>query len=91
MPTIIEPLREQWQTVYATALTTARSGNLAEAQRLIREFHGQLCETYVLDPACGRPKKSIMNRSSGSAGGLQIANCEVQIAKCKVTDGPTTD
>ncbi len=53
MPTIIEPLRDEWNTIYATALNAARSGKLTEAHDLIRHFHEKLCETRVLDPACG--------------------------------------
>jgi hypothetical protein len=78
LPTIIEPLREEWDSVYAAAiqldeesrradedadsmkdgkpkqakLKEAKSKR-AEVQKLIRDFHGHLCEVRVLDPACG--------------------------------------
>ncbi|MFV0446384.1 MAG: type IIL restriction-modification enzyme MmeI, partial [Planctomycetaceae bacterium] len=53
MPTIIEPLREQWDETYAAATALRNDDDSAAAIQLIREFHEQLCETRVLDPACG--------------------------------------
>ncbi|MCK0196430.1 class I SAM-dependent DNA methyltransferase [Ancylobacter sp. 6x-1] len=53
LATVIEPLRADWDHVRAAAerLTAAGKGDdaLAEVQR----FHTRLCDTYVLDPACG--------------------------------------
>jgi hypothetical protein len=53
LPTVIEPLRAEWASVRAAALTNARKGKVKEAQQVIREFHGKLCQVKVLDPACG--------------------------------------
>lgn len=53
MPTVIEPLREQWDATYAAAVLLDEEGKRKEAVKLLRAFHGQLCETRVLDPACG--------------------------------------
>jgi hypothetical protein len=53
LPTIIEPLREEWKDVQAAALLHAKSGNLEEAASEIQAFHRRLCEVKVLDPACG--------------------------------------
>jgi hypothetical protein len=53
LPTVIEPLRSEWASVRAAALTYARQGKLDKAQQEIREFHGKLCQVKVLDPACG--------------------------------------
>jgi hypothetical protein len=53
LPTVIEPLREDWQAAYAVAVTAAKQGDLAAAQKTVRAFHEQLCKTRVLDPACG--------------------------------------
>lgn len=70
MPTIIEPLREEWDNVFAAASKLydeavelegatdpksekTRRENRAEAVSLIRNFHQKLCNTTVLDPACG--------------------------------------
>ncbi len=53
LPTVIEPLREDWQAAYAVAVTAAKQGELESAQKTVRDFHEQLCKTRVLDPACG--------------------------------------
>ena len=53
IPTIIEPLREQWDATYAAAMQLHEDGKRKEAVKLLREFHGHLCEIRVLDPACG--------------------------------------
>ena len=53
MPTVIEPLRADWRDVQAAALTLANQGKLGDARAEVRAFHRQLCETLVLDPACG--------------------------------------
>ena len=53
LPTVIEPLREQWENVRAAAITHARAGDLKKARREINDFHDQLCHIRVLDPACG--------------------------------------
>lgn len=51
--TIIEPLREDWRNVQATAETKRASGDLKGAAAEVQAFHENLCETRVLDPACG--------------------------------------
>jgi SAM-dependent methyltransferase len=53
MPTVIEPLREEWAAAQAAAVTLAKQGNLKDAIAEIRSFHERLCQTRVLDPACG--------------------------------------
>lgn len=53
MPTIMEPLRNQWDIAYATAVSQFEAGKATEAVKTVRRFHEQLCETRVLDPACG--------------------------------------
>jgi hypothetical protein len=53
MPTVIEPLREQWDATYAAANQLHEEKKTIEARKLLRSFHDQLCETRVLDPACG--------------------------------------
>ena len=53
LPTVIEPLREDWQAAYAAAVSAAKQGDLSKAQQTVRDFHEQLCKTRVLDPACG--------------------------------------
>ena len=53
MPTIIEPMREDWEAVRAAAVTLANAGKVDEAVKEVTRFHQHLCETRVLDPACG--------------------------------------
>lgn len=53
LPTIVEPLRDDWKNVQAAALVLAGEGKLKEAQQQVREFIKHLCEVRVLDPACG--------------------------------------
>ena len=53
LPTVIEPLRTQWANVQAAAISLEDSGDHKGALKLVRDFHGALCQTRVLDPACG--------------------------------------
>ncbi len=53
LPTVIEPLREDWRHAQAAALLLANEGKLAEAADLVRAWHHKLCGLRVLDPACG--------------------------------------
>ncbi|HYH84728.1 MAG TPA: DNA methyltransferase, partial [Pyrinomonadaceae bacterium] len=53
MPTVIEPLREEWDATLAAAVTLHAEGRDAEAARAVKEFHRRLCRVRVLDPACG--------------------------------------
>ena len=51
--TIIEPLREDWRNVQAAAETKRAAGDKNGAADAVKAFHDKLCETRVLDPACG--------------------------------------
>jgi hypothetical protein len=63
--TVIEPLRDDWSHVLGTIerkraeaakfppLDPRRESALADARKLAEAFHKKLCETRVLDPACG--------------------------------------
>ena len=53
LPTIIEPLRAEWDAVKAAALTLDRGGKTKDAIAEVQRFHRHLCELRVLDPACG--------------------------------------
>ncbi len=53
MPTIIEPLRDEWSNVQTAAVALANAGKLPEARDEVRDFLRKLCDTIVLDPACG--------------------------------------
>ncbi|MCV9937828.1 class I SAM-dependent DNA methyltransferase [Boseaceae bacterium BT-24-1] len=51
--TVIAPLREDWRHVLGAAQQARDAGDHRKALALIEEFHRALCETRVLDPACG--------------------------------------
>jgi len=51
--TIIEPLRQEWAQVQATAERLKEEDRGKDAIAVVREFHQKLCRTRVLDPACG--------------------------------------
>ena len=53
IPTIMEPLREDWRNAAVSAEKLLAEGKRPEAIAIVREFHDQLCQTRVLDPACG--------------------------------------
>jgi hypothetical protein len=53
IPTIIEPLRADWDEVQAHVADLKREGRDAEALQVAKDFHHKLCTTRVLDPACG--------------------------------------
>jgi len=53
MPTIVEPLREDWANVKAAGVALASQDDFDGACREVEAFHGRLCKTKVLDPACG--------------------------------------
>jgi len=53
LPTLVEPLREDWEAVRVAAVTLAKEGDLQKAAEQVSAFHRRLCEVRVLDPACG--------------------------------------
>jgi hypothetical protein len=53
LPTVIEPLRADWQAVQAAAVQLANEDKEKQARAEIEVFHRRLCEVRVLDPACG--------------------------------------
>ena len=53
LPTVMEPLRLQWDAVRAAAEAAMADGKPAEAAAEVRRFHAELCRVRVLDPACG--------------------------------------
>ncbi|WP_018234415.1 class I SAM-dependent DNA methyltransferase [Thioalkalivibrio thiocyanodenitrificans] len=53
MPALIDPLREQWRAIQVAAETWLQQGKPEKALKELRDFHLQLCNTRVLDPACG--------------------------------------
>jgi hypothetical protein len=53
LPTVIEPLREEWRDTQAAALTLASEGDSKAAIAELLKYHHRLCRVRVLDPACG--------------------------------------
>ncbi len=63
LPTVIEPLREEWSAVRTAAVTLASRAtvddpkkakiSLEQARKEVQAFHQRLCAIRVLDPACG--------------------------------------
>lgn len=53
LPTVIEPLRNEWDAVLAAAVTLDAQNDAEGAIRLVKEFHRKLCSLRILDPACG--------------------------------------
>ncbi|WP_425973632.1 DNA methyltransferase [Tepidimonas sp. HKU78] len=53
LPTLIDPLRAEWQTVQVVASAAFQQGKPQQAIAEVRAFHHRLCHTRVLDPACG--------------------------------------
>ena len=53
VPTIIEPLRADWEEALTRAHALEEDGQHQAALQAIKEFHHRLCTTRVLDPACG--------------------------------------
>jgi len=53
VPTIIEPLRADWERAQAEIEDALRSGKPEQALAVAKAFHHELCTIRVLDPACG--------------------------------------
>lgn len=52
-PTIMEPLRADWDGVRTAAASLIEDSKAVAARLLVEQFHGKLAATKVLDPACG--------------------------------------
>ena len=53
IPTLVEPLRDDWRNALAVITQQVNAGDQASAIATAQAFHRQLCSTRVLDPACG--------------------------------------
>jgi len=53
IPTIMEPLRADWEEVKARVEDLRQQGAHDAALQAVRDFHHRLCTIRVLDPACG--------------------------------------
>ena len=49
VPTVVEPLREEWDATRAAAVTLATQGETKEAVEELERFHDRLCAVRVLD------------------------------------------
>ncbi len=47
LPTVVEPLREEWEATLAAAVTQAQAGDEAAAAGTVKEFHRRLCRVRV--------------------------------------------
>lgn len=52
-PTLMEPLRADWEAAEASAIGRYLAGDHKAARKMVRDFHRDLCRIRVLDPACG--------------------------------------
>ncbi|GAB6036969.1 hypothetical protein JCM15519_15280 [Fundidesulfovibrio butyratiphilus] len=53
LPTVIEPLREEWRGVQTASTLLLSQGKTREAWEEVKGFHRRLTQVKVLDPACG--------------------------------------
>lgn len=53
MPTIIDPLTDEWRAVQAEAADFLKQGLKDKARGVVKKFHEKLCNIRILDPACG--------------------------------------
>lgn len=53
VPTVIEPLREEWLDVQAVALSHEQRNKTKDAIATVKAFHHKLTTIKILDPACG--------------------------------------
>jgi hypothetical protein len=53
IPTVMQPLRKEWDNVQAAASLLFSQGKEEEAGKAVSDFHKHLLKIRVLDPACG--------------------------------------
>ncbi|MCL2876931.1 MAG: class I SAM-dependent DNA methyltransferase [Betaproteobacteria bacterium] len=53
IPTVMQPLRQEWDAVQAAASLLYNEGKENEARKTVDGFHKRLLNIKVLDPACG--------------------------------------
>lgn len=70
LPTVIEPLRKEWEDAHAAAVTLAKQGKLDEAVREVKDFHHPCAISVfsILPVAQGTFFMSPWSTSSGSKG-----------------------
>ena len=73
LPTIIEPLRDEWKYAHAAAIELDRQGKHDEALRELLRFRERLVQVRVLDPACGSGNFSLRDLGTPQAPGRRGA------------------
>ena len=53
LPTVIAPVREEWDAVVLAAVKHDNDGKRKDAIKELKAFHRRLCHLRILDPACG--------------------------------------
>ncbi|MFA7175082.1 MAG: DNA methyltransferase [Kiritimatiellia bacterium] len=53
MPTVINPVREEWEAVHVAAVSLANQSEMKKAIAEVKKFHRKLVHIRILDPACG--------------------------------------
>ncbi|MCL2635466.1 MAG: hypothetical protein FWD50_02395 [Betaproteobacteria bacterium] len=53
VPTVMQPLRQEWDAVQVAASLSFNEGKETEARKTVDGFHKRLLTIKVLDPACG--------------------------------------
>jgi len=53
VPTVIQPLRDEWLDVQAVALSHEQRNKTKDAIATVKAFHHKLTTIKILDPACG--------------------------------------
>ncbi len=53
LPTLVQPLREDWDNVKAAASQLEEAGDTGQAVAVVEDFLKRLTQIRVLDPACG--------------------------------------
>lgn len=53
IPTIVEPLRDEWNAAQAAAVIYLDNDEPKKARKELEAFHEHLCNVRILDPACG--------------------------------------
>ncbi|MEJ8476517.1 DNA methyltransferase [Roseibium algae] len=79
-PTIMEPLRDDWRNVQIAVQRLNADGKTDQALKLVKDFHHDLCEVRVLDPACGSGNVALemMKRLEGEVTSLMEELGETQ-------------
>src|SRR3546814_4207125 len=65
-PTVMEPLRADWEGARTAATLAAEAGDKETARLEVERFHTKLANIVILDPACGTGKDRKSTRLNSS-------------------------